>query len=78
MIIAGALSVTPVHPSVCTYVHLSRRRLLSKSNTFDQNFIKLSHIVKYHKVFFNFDNGPYRIRLSVVMLWPFVYENSPF
>ena len=42
MTMAGALSVTPVHPSVRTYV---QRRPLSKSNTFDQNFMKLGHIV---------------------------------
>ena len=53
---AQALSVTPV-----------QRRPLSKSNTFDQSFIKLGHIVKYHNVFFKFDNGPYRKRLSIVM-----------
>ena len=41
---AGALSTTPVRPYF-TYVRLSRRRLLSKSNTFDQNFMKLGHIV---------------------------------
>ena len=40
---------------------------LSKSNTFDQNFIKLGHIVKYHNVYFKFDNGPYRTMLSEVM-----------
>ena len=39
----------------------------SKSNTFDQNFMKLGHIVKYHDVFFKFDNGPYHTMLSVVM-----------
>ena len=51
---------------------------LSKSNIFNQNFMKLGHIDKYHDVIFNFDNGPYGTMLSVVMLWPFVYENSPF
>ena len=35
MIMAGALSVTSVRPSV----------LYSKSNNFDQNFMKLGHIV---------------------------------
>ena len=29
--------------------------------------MKLGHIVKYHDVFFKFDNGPYRTMLSVVM-----------
>ena len=71
MIMAGALSVTPVRPSVlyvrtCTYVRPDRR-LLSNSNIFYQNFMKLGHIVKYHNVFFKFDNGPYCTRLSVVM-----------
>ena len=69
MIMAGALSVTPVRPFVRTlpmYVH-SDRRPLSNSNIFYQNFMKLGHIVKYHNVFFKFDNGPYRTRLSVVM-----------
>ena len=41
---AGALSVTPVRLSVL-YVRLYRRRPLSKSNIFDQNFMKLGHIV---------------------------------
>ena len=40
---------------------------LSKLYTFDQNFMKLGHIVEYHYVFFKFDNGPYRNMLSVVM-----------
>ena len=41
---AVALNVTPVRPYI-TYVRLSRQRPLSKSNTFDQNFMKLGHIV---------------------------------
>ena len=49
------------------YIRLSRQRPLSKSNTFDPNVMKLGHIVKYHNVFFKFDNGSYRTRLSVVM-----------
>ena len=32
-------------PSVHMNVSLSKRRLLSESNTFDQNFMKLDHIV---------------------------------
>ena len=36
---------------------------LSKLNTFDQNFMELGHIVKYHNVFFKFNNGPYRTML---------------
>ena len=52
MIMARALSVTPVRPSVRTlhiyvrnYVRLPQRRLLSNSNIFYQNFMKLGHIV---------------------------------
>ena len=63
MTMAGALSVTPVR----MYVRLSKQRQLSNSNTFDQNFMKLGHIVKYHDIFFKFDNGPYRTMLSAVM-----------
>ena len=48
-------------------IHHLKQRPLSKSNIFDQNFMKLGHIVKYHDVFFKFDNGPYRTMLSVVM-----------
>ena len=32
---------------------------LSKSNSLDQNFMKLGHIVQYHDFFFKFDNGLY-------------------
>ena len=69
MIMAGALSVTPVRPSVRTLRMYVRpyQRPLSNSNIFYQNFMKLGHIVKYHNVFFKFNNGPYRTRLSVVM-----------
>ena len=35
--------------------------------------MKLSYLVKYHDVFFKFDNGSYRTMLSVVMA--IVYEN---
>ena len=38
-------------------IHHLKRCPLSKSNTFDQNFMKLDHIAKYHDVFFKFDNG---------------------
>ena len=54
-------------PSVRINVRLSKRYPLSESNTFDQNFMKLGHIVMYHVVFIKFDNGPYRTMLSVVM-----------
>ena len=69
MTMAGALSVTCTHvcPSLRTYLRLSKRRPLSKSNTFDQYFMKLGHIVKYHDAFSKFDNGLYRTMLSVVM-----------
>ena len=56
MTIGGALSVTPVGPYVLYIL-----------NIFDQNFMKLGHIVKYHNVFLKFDNGTYRTGLSVVM-----------
>ena len=43
MTMAGALSVTPVRQ----YVRTSVQRLpLSKSNTFDQNIMKLGHILQ--------------------------------
>ena len=53
--------------SIRMYLRLSQRRPLSKSNTFDQNFMKLGHIVKYHDVLFKFDNGSYCAMLSAVM-----------
>ena len=40
-------------------IHHLKRRPLSNSNIFDQNFMKLGHLVKYDDVFFKFDNGPY-------------------
>ena len=70
---ARALSVTPVCPYVHgTYVHtlgLSNdvRSLSRIQCTFDQNSMKLGHIVKYHDVFFKLHNGPYHTLLSVVM-----------
>ena len=73
MTIAGALSVTPVRPSVRPSVRLYFVRTsvqtnpFSKSNTFDQKFMKLGYIVKHHDVFFKFHNGLYRTMLSVVM-----------
>ena len=39
-------------------IHRYKRCLLSKWNSFDQNFMKLCHIVKYHDVL-KFDNGLY-------------------
>ena len=40
-------------------IHRFKRRPLSNSNIFDQIFIKLGHIVRYHDIFFKFDNGLY-------------------
>ena len=48
-------------------IHSFKRRPLSNSNIFYQNFMKLGHVVQYHNVFFKLDNGPYRTRLSRVM-----------
>ena len=56
------------HGPLFMKIHPFRIRPLSKSNTFDQNFMKLAHIVRYYNVFFKFDNGPYRTILSVVMV----------
>ena len=62
MTMAGALSVTPVRMYICmsvhSLVHHTQRRPLFKSNSFDQNFMKLGRIVKYYEVFFKFNNGP--------------------
>ena len=60
-------------------IHHLKRCPLFKSNIFDQNFMKLGHIVKYYDVFFKFDNGPYRTMLSAVMglcLWKFTVLND--
>ena len=43
-----------------------KRRLLSKINGFDYNYIKLGHIIKYHNVF-KFHNDPFRIMPSGVI-----------
>ena len=48
-------------------IHHLKQCPLSKMNSFDQNFMKLGHIDKYHDVFFKFDNGLYRTMFSVVM-----------
>ena len=42
-------------------------------NIFDQNFMKLCLIVKYH-VFFKFDNGLYHMAPCFKELLPLVYE----
>ena len=39
--------------------HRFKQCMLSNSNSFDHNSMKLCHIVKYHDVFFKFDNGLY-------------------
>ena len=60
-------------------IHRFQRCQHSNSNIFYRNFMKLGHIVKYHNVFSKFDNGPYRIMLSVVMalcLWKFTVLND--
>ena len=60
-------------------IHKFKQFLLSKSNSFDQNFMKLLHIVYLHNVFFKFDNGLYRTMLSGVMtlcLWKFTVWND--
>ena len=47
-----------------------KRRLLSKMNSFDYNSMKLGHIIiEYYNVY-KFQDGPYRIVLSgVIVLW---------
>ena len=60
-------------------IHHLKRRPLYKSNTSDQNFMKLGHSVKYHNIFFKFDNGPYPTMLSAVIalcLWKFTVLND--
>ena len=51
----------PHDPGGITCMRLKQSLISNKSNKFDQNFMKLSHIVWYHDVFFQFDNGPYRM-----------------
>ena len=48
-----------VRPSVRVRIH-TKRHSLSKSKSFDLNLMELGYIVKYHYVFFKFDNDPYR------------------
>ena len=45
---------------------------LSKSNTFDQNFMKLGHIVKYQDVF-KFDNAGLTLPFAIVAI---CYKND--
>ena len=49
MTMVGASSVTPVRMS-------HQQRPLSMLNSFDQDFMKHGHIVKYHNVFKNDDD----------------------
>ena len=62
-----SLSVRTHLKYVLMYVRLFQRRPLSKSNSFNQNFIKLGHIVMYHDVFIKLDNGLYRTMPSGVL-----------
>ena len=67
-----------IRPSVRMSKCLTQWPPLSKSNRYDQNFMKLGHIVAYHNVFFKFDNGPYRMMPSGVIalcLWKFTIWN---
>ena len=48
-------------------IHHFRWCLVYKSSNFDQNFLKLGHIVQSHNVFFVYDNGLYRIMPSRVI-----------
>ena len=54
-------------------IHRFKRCRLSKSDSFDQNFMKLGHIVKCHDVFFKFD----MVYMAPCFkeLLPLVYEN---
>ena len=64
MIMAGTLSVTPVHTYVRLYV--TPNDVCSLSPIL-QRFMKLGHIVKYNNVFFKFDNDSYGTMLSGLM-----------
>ena len=59
--------ITPGFQELWPFVYENSRRPLSNLNIFYQIFMKLGHIVKYHDIFFKFDNIPYRTRLSRVM-----------
>ena len=66
------INVTSVRSSVRTS---HQRCPLSKSNSSDQNFMKLDHIVQYHNVF-KIDNVPNRTLHSGLLL--FVHEIHHF
>ena len=53
--------------NVCPYIRHTQRQTLAEIKSFDQNFMKLGHIVKYNDVFFKFDNGLYRTMSSRVI-----------
>ena len=57
-------------------MHHLNRCPLSTSSSFDQNLMKLGHIVKYNDVFFKFDNGPYHTILTYQIT--VAYYSSPY
>ena len=52
--------------SVVMAIHRFKGCLLSKLNSFDQNFMKVGHIVKYHYIFFKFVNDLYHTMSLVI------------
>ena len=78
MIMARALCVTPVPTYVSTYVCPDDVRSLNRILLI-RILWKLVTLLSTINVFFKFDNGPYRTRLSVVMalcLWKFTVLND--
>ena len=56
--------------------HGFKRCLLSKSNSFDRNFMKLGHIVKYYDVFFKFSSfGPLFMKIHHLKRCPLSKSN---
>ena len=78
MTMARALSITPVRPSIGTYIcpYATLNDVRSLRRIFLSEFMKLSHIVKYHDVLFKFDNGPYRTMLSGVMAFCLCFDQN--
>ena len=72
LLIAGALSVTPVRP----YVRHTKRRPLSKSNSFDQNCMKLGHI--FSTRMYSTSSIMVRIAPCLQELLPLIGKSSPF
>ena len=73
------VNIAPGFQELWPLVYENSRRPLSNSNIFYQIFMKIGHIVKHHIVFFKFNDGPYRTRLSRVMalcLWKFTIWND--